>query len=173
MCTAKDLRASLAAIIGRDVWYVTALEEDQHLHAMPFIEHYATTLFFVFATSAAKAIWQEVINKAKELGKRVGERSFKELQSKLSRKVELQPNESDSNDLKEIQKTSDALDAVKTDISLLGNNLSKKYIQDFLRAGKEAVQQQLLNNNFPPDKATRIAEKFTSEIEGRYFGFSA
>ena len=50
---AEQFRSQLGEMIGRDIVYVTAADEQRHFDPIMFVEQYAGELFLVFVSGAA------------------------------------------------------------------------------------------------------------------------
>jgi hypothetical protein len=153
-------RSDLGNLIGRDIVYVTATDSERHFDPIDFVVNYAGNLFFRFASAAAGSLGKSLQKSVVKLGKKTADASWKKVTARLSKLAESPPESNNKKQLKKMKQT----DRILQD---LGDQLADNYLNQFLDAGRKAIEKQLRSDNFPSAKAKKISTAFAKEIEGR------
>jgi hypothetical protein len=157
----KAFRKSLADTIGDENFtYVSAADPAKHFDTWLALHHYAGELFLLFMTGAARGLWRQIKDKSKEMVKDVGEEAWKKVAASISELEGVDAASGEKEQLHEIERSKGAA-------ASLAKALAGSYVEDFLSGGKAVLLKKLRKDNFPADKAERIAAQFTREVKKR------
>lgn len=153
-----DLRETLRRVIGVDVMRVSAGGAEDHLDLIAVASAFAAMLFLEFIKSAAEELKRKLVALAHDKGVATADA----LWALVLRAVGITP----------ISKPGTAQDEeFKEARGLLGEISATIKAQPdafdlFLSAGQQAVERQLVVNNFPTELAKKKAVAFRNAIQG-------
>jgi triphosphoribosyl-dephospho-CoA synthetase len=159
----RQLRADLGDLIGRDIVYVTAANEDRHFDPISFVQQYATEITIVFCTSAVTALREKIRSTVADLGKKGVDATWSAVQGIFKRLtgLKMSPDEKDQN--KVLAEATDAL-------AELRDAVDAEYLETFFEAGQIAIEDRLLRDNFPKTKAKRLSKVIAKRIKEQVRG---
>src|SRR5450759_2978036 len=135
---AEQTRTMLRQIVGADILYVTAADDQRHFDPITLASGYAVFLLLLFVEQGVK-----------KAGEATGVALFDLVKDGLS-KLANHLTQDNSEQLTQVTASVDAL-------STIGEELAKGYLDEFLKAGRDAVERKLRQDNIPAGRAKRIA----------------
>jgi hypothetical protein len=154
---AEQFRSQLGEMIGRDIVYVTAADEQRHFDPITFVQQYAGEVFLLFVSVAATTLYSKIKQGAADLGKKIGEQIWGQAEESLKQLTDADVTQDNEAQLVAIPKASNS-------VAVLGKTLGESYLDEFLAAGQGAVEDRLIRDNFPRAKAARISSDFARRI---------
>ena len=148
MQTGEQLRDDIRRIIGRDFFYVSVSDEARHFDGAEAALIYAGHLFLLFMEKALG-----------KLGEKLGEGIQKKL-AECIRQIKPSPTKNEEQLLRDMDKASGAFVSI-------AKELTDEYVATFVSAGRDAVRERLLKDNFPREKAERFASEITDRIRNQ------
>lgn len=135
------LRRDLRDAIGRDAIYLGASGEERHFDPITLGAGYGAALILAFVAAAGQAtgtvLWKRLAPMFANTRRSIAD--------------------AEADQLAQIKTADDA-------IKLAAEELTGQYLEDFIRSGTEALNQRLISDNFPPEKARRIAESIAEIV---------
>lgn len=128
------LRRDLRDAIGKDAAYLGASGEERHFDPITLGAGYGAALILAFVAAAGQA---------------TGAALWKRLAPILAN-TRRSVADAEADQLAQIKTADDA-------IKLAAEELTEHYLEDFIRSGTEAINQRLISDNFPAEKARRIS----------------
>jgi len=145
------LRTQLRQIIGQDYTYLSAKDPERHFDPITFASGYAVWLFTLYVTEIVK-----------KLGDKTATAAIDEVAARLKGTSHTPPPDAITQ-LNDLRTADDALQSLSAQVG-------DQYLAEFVSAGKDAIEQRLRADNFPPEKADRIAMDFARSVERRMRG---
>lgn len=142
------LRTQLRQIIGQNHVYVSAKDPQRHFEPITLAAGYAVWLFTLYITEIVK-----------QLGEKTATAAVDEVAARL-KGTSHAPSPDAKRQLDDLRTADAALQS-------LSARVGDQYLAEFVNAGKHAIERQLRADNFPPEKANRIAVDFARSVERR------
>lgn len=147
----EALRTQLRQIIGQDYTYPSAKDPQAHFDPITFASGYAVWLFTLYVTEIVK-----------KLGEKTATATVDEVAARL-KGIDHAPLPDAKTQLNGLRTADDALQSLSVEVG-------DQYLAEFVNGGMDAIERRLHADNFPPEKANRIAMDFAQSVERRMRG---
>jgi cytochrome c556 len=121
---------------------------------------YGGALLLSFLGGAAIRLWNKTEEAAEKAGEAAVDRAWERLAELGKESGENPADVEEAEQVQSLREAASALDA-------LSQQIAGSYLEEFLAAGKEAVEERLRQDHFPAAKSRRIADAIADEIRTR------